>query len=102
MLPKQVGAHCIETCHINLYQIGNSNPLETRQYDSSLLLCKNGGNVQSRTATSNQGNIRLSVSQSNSSYNRVLTKQSEWKPRNYKESNNWNLNPKIFFSDFES
>ena len=50
MLPKQVGAHCIETCHINLYQIGNNNPLETRQYDSSLLLCKNGGNVQSRTA----------------------------------------------------
>ena len=83
-------------------EIGNSNPLETRQYDSSLLLRKNGGNVESRTAISNQGNIRLSVSQSNSSYQRVLTKQSEWKPRNYKESDNCNLNPKIFFLDFES
>ena len=64
------GAHCSETSNIDLYQrqIGNSNPLTDRQYDSSVLLGKIGGNSQSRTATINQGNKELSVSQSNSSY----------------------------------
>ena len=96
MLPKQVGeqsvrettrgnlvisgknktyqctrAHCTETCNIDLYQrkIGNSNPLRIRQYQSSALLGKNGANSQSRAAISSQGNMGLSVSQSNSSYN---------------------------------
>ena len=73
-------AHCSETCNIDLYprKIGNSNPLINRPYDSSVLFDKNGGNSQSRTATSSQGNMALSVSQSNSSYNRVLSKQSEY------------------------
>ena len=77
-------AHCSETCNINLYQgkIGNNTPLTNRQYGSSALLGKNGGNSQSRIAKSNQGNIWLSVSQSNSSYCRVLrTKQSEYSGR---------------------
>ena len=77
---QYTGAHCSETCNIDLYQrqIGNSNPLTNRQYDSSVLLGKNGENSQSRTATSSQGNMGLSVSQWNSSYSRVLTKQSEY------------------------
>ena len=62
-------------------QIGNSNPLTNRQYDSSVLLGKNGENSQSRTVTGSQGNMGLSVSQWNSSYNRVLTKQSEYSGR---------------------
>ena len=39
------GAHCSETCNIDLYQrkIGNSNPLINRQYDSSFLLGKIAG-----------------------------------------------------------
>ena len=37
-------------------------------------LVKLGGNSQSRTATNNQGNMELSVSQSNSSYSCLLTK----------------------------
>ena len=76
-------AHCSETCNINLYhrQIGNSNPLTNRQYDSSVLLGKNGGKSQSRTATSSQGNMGLSVSQWKSSYSRVLTKQSQYSHR---------------------
>ena len=80
---QYTGAHCSETCNIDLYQkqIGNSNPLTNRQYDSSVLLGKNGGNSQSRTATSSQGNMGLSVSQWNSSYSRVLTKQSEYSGR---------------------
>ena len=72
MLPKQVGeqsvrettrgnlvisgknktyqrtrAHCSETCNIDLYQrkIGNNNPLRIRQYQSSALLGKNGGEL---------------------------------------------------------
>ena len=67
---QYTGAHCSETSNIDLYQrqIGNSNPLTNRQYDSSVLLGKIGGNSQSRTATNNQGNMELSVSQSNSSY----------------------------------
>ena len=42
------GAHCSETCNIDLNQriIGNSNPLTNRQYDSSVLLGRNGGNSQ--------------------------------------------------------
>ena len=73
------GAQWSETCNINLYQgkIGNNNPLTNRQYDSSVLLGKNEGNSQSRIATSSQGIVGLSVSQSNSSYSRVLTQQSE-------------------------
>ena len=76
-------AHCSKTCNTDLYQrqIRNSNPLTNRQYDSSVLLGKNGGNSQSRTATSSQGNMGLSVSQWNSSYSRVLTKQSEYSGR---------------------
>ena len=62
-------------------QIGNSNPLTNRQYDSSVLLGKNGENSQSRTVTGSQGNMGLSVSQWNSSYSRVLTKQSEYSGR---------------------
>ena len=80
---QYTGAHCSETCNIDLYQrqIGNSNPLTNRQYDSSVLLGKNGGNSQSRTATSSQGNMGLSVSQWNSSYSRVLAKQSGYSGR---------------------
>ena len=48
---------------------------------TAVLLGKNGGNSQSRTATSSQGNMGLSVSQWNSSYSRVLTKQSEYSGR---------------------
>ena len=80
---QYTGAHCSETCNIDLYQrqIGNSNPLTNRQYDSSVLLGKNGGNSQPRTATSSQGNMGLSVSQWNSSYSRVFTNQSEYSGR---------------------
>ena len=78
-----IGAHYSETCNIDLYQrqISNSNPLTNRQYNSSVLLGKNGGNSQSRTATSSQGNMGLSVSQLNSRYSKVLTKQSEYSGR---------------------
>ena len=48
---------------------------------TAALLGKNGGNSKSRTATSSQGNMGLSVSQWNSSYSRVLTKQSEYSGR---------------------
>ena len=80
---QYTGAHCSETCNIDFYQgqIRNNNPLTNRQYDSSVLLGKNGENSQSRTATSSQGNMGLSVSQWNSSYSRVLTKQSEYSGR---------------------
>ena len=58
------GAHCSETCNINLYQgkIGNSNQLKNRQYDSSVLLSKNGGNIHSKIAASIQENMGISVS----------------------------------------
>ena len=77
------GAHCSETFNIDLYhrEIRNINPLAYRQYGSSVLLGKNGKNSQSRTATSSQGNIGLSVSQSNSGHSRTLTKQSEYSAR---------------------
>ena len=70
------GAHCSETCKFNLCQgkIGNNNPFTNWQYDSSVLLGKNVGNLQSRIALSSQGNMGLSVTQLNSSYSRVLTK----------------------------
>ena len=48
---------------------------------TAVLLGKNGGNSQSRTATSSQGNMGLSVSQWNNGYSRVLTKQSEYSGR---------------------
>ena len=56
---QYTGAHCSETCNIDFYQgqIRNNNPLTNRQYDSSVLLVKNEGNSQSRTATSSQGNL---------------------------------------------
>ena len=41
-------------------------------------LVKMGGNSQSKTVTSSQRNVGLSVIQSYSSYSRVLTKQSEY------------------------
>ena len=105
---QYTGAHCSETCNIDLYQkqIGNSNPLTNRQYDSSVLLGKNGGNSQSRTATSSQGNMGLSVSQWNSSYSRVLTKQSEYsgrlaiqKSQGFKQLE---IEPQNIFSDCEN
>ena len=43
---------------------------------TAALLGKNGGNSKSRTATSSQGNMGLSVCPWNSSSSRVLTKQS--------------------------
>ena len=77
------GTHCSETCKINLYQgkIDNTNAFTNRQYHSSVLLGKIGVNSQLRTATSSLGNMGLSVSQSNSSYSRVHTKQSEYSGR---------------------
>ena len=105
---QYTGAHCSETCNIDLYQrqIRNSNPLTNRQYDSSVLLGKNGGNSQSRTATSSQGNMGLSVSQWNSSYSRVLTKQSEYsgrlaiqKSQGFKQLE---IEPQNIFSDCEN
>ena len=77
---QYTGAHCSETCNIDLYhrQIGNSNPLTNKQYDSSVLV-KMGGSLS--PATSSQGNIGLSVSQWKSSYSRVLTKQLEYSHR---------------------
>ena len=48
---------------------------------TAVLLGKNGGNSQSKTATSSQGNMELSVGQWNSSYSSVLTKQSEYSGR---------------------
>ena len=58
------GAHSSETCNTDLYQrkTGNSNPLTNRQNGSSVFLGKNGGNSQSRTAASSQGNMGLSAS----------------------------------------
>ena len=102
------GAQCSETCNINLYQgkVGNNNPLTNRQYDSSILLGKNGENSQSRIAASSQGNMRLSVSQLNSSYSRVLTKQSEYserlaihKPQRFKQLE---TEPQNIFSNCEN
>ena len=80
---QYTGAHCSETANIDLYQrqIRNSNPLTNRQYDSSVLLGKNGENSQSKTATSSKGNMGLSASQWSSSYSRVLPKQSEYSGR---------------------
>ena len=105
---QYTGAHCSETCNIDLYQrqIGNSNPLTNRQYDSSVLLGKNGGNSQSRTATSSQGNMGLSVSQWNSSYSRVLTKQSEYSGRlaiqKSQRFKRLEIEPQNIFSDCEN
>ena len=62
-------------------KIGNSNPLTNRQYDSSVLIGRNGGSSQSRTALNSQGNMELSVRRSNSSYSSVLTKQSGYSGR---------------------
>ena len=44
---QYTGAHCNETCNIDLSQrqIGNSNPLTNRQYGRSVLLGKNGGKL---------------------------------------------------------
>ena len=94
------GAHCSETCNIDLYQrkIGNSNPLINRQYDSSFLLGKIAANLQLRTATSSQRNMGLSVNQSSSSYSRVLTKQLEYLGR-FKRLE---IEPQNIFSDCEN
>ena len=80
---QYTGAPCSETCNIDLYQrqIGKSNPRTNRQYNSFILLGKNGGNLQSRTATRSQGNMGRSFSQWNSSYSRLLTKQYEYSGR---------------------
>ena len=102
------GAHCSETCNINLYQgkISNNNPLTNRQYDGSVLLGKNWGNSHSRIATSSQGNMGLSVSQSNSSYSRVLTKQSEYSGRlaiqKSQRFKRLEIEPQNIFSDCEN
>ena len=80
---QYTGAPCSETCNIDLYQrqIGNSNPRTNRQYNSFILLGKNEGNLQSKTATRSQGNMGRSFSQWNSSYSRLLTKQYEYSGR---------------------
>ena len=113
MLPKQVGeqytgAHCSQTCNIDLYQrqIRNINPLTNRQYDHSVLLGKNGGNPQSRTVTGSQGNMGLSVSQWNNGYSRVLTKQSEYSGRlaiqKSQRFKRLEIEPQNIFSDCEN
>ena len=105
---QYIGAHCSETCNIDHYQreIRNSNTLTNRQYDSSVLFGKNGGNPQSRTATSSQGNMGLSVSQWNSSYSRVLTKQSEYSGRlaiqKSQRYERLEIEPQNVFSDCEN
>ena len=61
------GAHCSETCNIDLYQrkIGDRNQVTNRHYDSSVLLgLPSEKKSQSRTATSSQWNMGISVSQS--------------------------------------
>ena len=134
MLPKQVeGAVCQgtttgetwsyqeKTKHINILeliavklailaftkrQIGNNNPLTNRQYDSSVLFGKSGENSQSRTVTGSQGNMRLSVSQWNSSYSRALTKQSEYSGRlaiqKSQRIERLEIEPQNIFSDCEN
>lgn len=55
-----------------------SNPLTSRQYDSTVLLDKNRENFQSQIIVISQWILGLSVSQSNSCHSRVLAKQSEY------------------------
>ena len=73
---------------------------------TAVLLGKNGGNSQSRTATSSQGNMGLSVSQWNSSYSRVLTKQSEYSGRlaiqKSQRFKRLEIEPQNIFSDCEN
>ena len=95
------GARCRETYNINLYhrKIGKNNPLTYRHMRPLPCLVKTGG-------TRSQGNMGLSVSQSNSSYTRVLTKQSDYwcrlaiqKSQGFK----WlEIEPEIIFSDCET
>ena len=102
------GAYCSETCNIHVYQrqIGNSNPLINRQNGSSVLPGRNGGNSQSKTATSIQGNMGISATQLNNSYSRVLTKQCEYsgilaiqKSQGFEQSE---VEPQNNFSDCEN
>ena len=69
-------------------------------------LVKMGGDSQSRTATSSQGNMGLSVSQWNSSYSRVLTKQSEYSGRlaiqKSQRYERLEIEPQNVFSDCEN
>ena len=59
-----------------------------------------GGDSQSRTAASSQGNMELSVSQSKAVTVQYLLSslniQADWQSRNHKGSSDWKLNPKIF------
>ena len=64
------------------------------------LLGKNAGNLQSRAATSSQGSMGLTISQSNSSSVEYLpcslNIQADWQSRNHRDSSTWKLNLKIF------
>ena len=61
----------------------------TYKYYSSVLLDKIESSSQSRTATSNQGNMGLSVSRS-------ISNKVDWQSRNDKDSSDRKLNPNIF------
>ena len=132
MLPKQVGGNLSgnhhggtwsyqeRTKHINILELiavklgiltftkGKSVTAIHLQIDNmtAVLLGKNGGNSQSRTATSSQGNMGLSVSQWNSSYSRVLTKQSEYSGRlaiqKSQRIERLEIEPQNIFSDCEN
>ena len=82
------GAHCIETCNINLYRV-NRLQQSTCKYYSSVLLDKIESSSQSRTATSNQGNMGLFVSRS-------ISSKVDWQSRNGKDLSDRKLNPNIF------
>ena len=73
---------------------------------TAVLLGKNGGNSQSRTATSSQGNMGLFASQWNSSYSRALTKQSEYSGRlaiqKSQRIERLEIEPQNIFSDCEN
>ena len=73
---------------------------------TAVLLGKNGGNSQPRIATSSQGNMVLSVSQSNSSYSRVLIKQFEYSGRLAIQKSQifkrFEIEPQNIFSDCEN
>ena len=58
-----------------------SNPLTRRKCESSVLLDKNRGNMQSQFVASSKWFYGLSVNQSNSCHCRVLAKQSEYSGR---------------------
>ena len=73
---------------------------------TAVLLGKNGRNLQSRTATSSQRNMGLSVRQWNSSYSRVLTKHSKYSGRlaiqKSQRFERLEIEPQNIFSDCEN